>query len=360
MERPPPLPKSPSSNASSFARQAARASWMAPLAAICLNIFSYGILQTQPDQYRMWGKMIVGGLACLLILTGFLLGVIALFGMSKYGRRDILGSALAGIIINGLLIALAVAAIPAFMKAKERAEATRKSMAQIKESAKGLNDEARRQLHDGSDPKRTTEKITQLQKSLLDAAQNTSGDDSLALRASSAYVQKLSALKTNYDAALAQLKTAGVLKASTITDKSLLASRRTAVTNFLAANEDFKDFISHGAECFRAECDRLHIPAATTDSAVQGYRKKADLINPLIVSMRESDEEIGQGMLGIISLEEINWGHWSASSAGGKIRFEDPALVKTFNSYLKQIRDASDEEARTQQKLLEVNQATAP
>ncbi|MES2573173.1 MAG: hypothetical protein V4710_24330 [Verrucomicrobiota bacterium] len=46
--------------------------------------------------------------ALFLIVAGFIAGIIALFGMSKYGKKGILAPALIGIVINGLLLSIFV------------------------------------------------------------------------------------------------------------------------------------------------------------------------------------------------------------------------------------------------------------
>lgn len=49
--------------------------------------------------------LIVGGICMLLIVSGFILGVIALVRTKKCGREGIFGKAIAGVCINGLYIA---------------------------------------------------------------------------------------------------------------------------------------------------------------------------------------------------------------------------------------------------------------
>src|SRR5262249_9534848 len=154
------------------------ASWIAPLIAIGINVIGRGALSTQQGQFKVWGYLIFGGLVCLLILTGFVLGIIALCGMAKHGRKGILGQALTGTWLCGLVILVWVASIPALKRAKERAEASRASIAKVTETAKELNREFQRKIQDGSGNAQTDEKIQQLQKTLLDAAQRTDGDAS--------------------------------------------------------------------------------------------------------------------------------------------------------------------------------------
>lgn len=92
-------------------------SFAAPFVGIAVNVFSQAAVRG-----NRLGMMIVGCTAILLILSGFVLGVVALVLTKKQGRQGILGRAIAGICINGLLIALMLISIPAFIKAAERAK----------------------------------------------------------------------------------------------------------------------------------------------------------------------------------------------------------------------------------------------
>lgn len=84
-----------------FAFQAAHASVLAPLTSIGIGIVvNVGL----GSQITPMAKIIVGSLCTLLISSGFILGICALFGIRRYGRKGILGRAIAGIAINGLLL----------------------------------------------------------------------------------------------------------------------------------------------------------------------------------------------------------------------------------------------------------------
>ena len=87
-------PSTPPPQTSTFAHQAAKASWFS--AVIIFLLLSFGS--------RIGGRLFVELGALLLMVVGLALGVIALFGTRKHGIRGILAPALAGIIINGLLM----------------------------------------------------------------------------------------------------------------------------------------------------------------------------------------------------------------------------------------------------------------
>jgi len=89
MNRPGPEPQK-----TGFAYQAAKASWAT--GAIIFVLIAFG--------GRTGARVIIELVALLLMLVGLLLGIIALFGIPKHGVKGILGPALTGIVINGLLV----------------------------------------------------------------------------------------------------------------------------------------------------------------------------------------------------------------------------------------------------------------
>ena len=122
MSRLPPVPQrrpvgAPDASRASFARQAATASLAAPLVAMAL-----GFLSTHAARGDRVATMVVTCTVLLLILTGFVLGIVALVQTRKYGTRGILGKAVAGVCINGLLIGLILVALPAAINAARNAK----------------------------------------------------------------------------------------------------------------------------------------------------------------------------------------------------------------------------------------------
>lgn len=126
MTTPPPIiPQTPAplisapSPAGSFARQAASFSLLAPVVSIGLNVLGH-----QAVQGNRMGMIVLGGTCTLLILAGFVLGIVALVGTRKHGRKGIFGRAIAGTCINGIIVFFMLIAIPGFIKAAERARDT--------------------------------------------------------------------------------------------------------------------------------------------------------------------------------------------------------------------------------------------
>ena len=80
--------------ATAFARQAARASWIGPIIIFLLFAFAHQVA----------GQVILELIALVLIVAGIGLGIAALFGIRKHGKKGILAPALVGLILNGLLL----------------------------------------------------------------------------------------------------------------------------------------------------------------------------------------------------------------------------------------------------------------
>ncbi len=111
---PPPVPlvqatatPQPELKTNIFAHQAAKASWIICVVVLLLNGFGR----------RMVGMGAVLDLVAFAgILVGLVLGVVALFGIRKYGTKGILANALVGIVISGLFLLIFVTNFLAAMR----------------------------------------------------------------------------------------------------------------------------------------------------------------------------------------------------------------------------------------------------
>jgi hypothetical protein len=96
-----------------FARRAARLSLIAPLIAVAI----YAVM---PDPRLRETKLIVGGAQLAAVVAGFILAIVALRGIRVHGREGIRRPAIAGLVVNGVLILLNIAAfiilLPALTK----------------------------------------------------------------------------------------------------------------------------------------------------------------------------------------------------------------------------------------------------
>ena len=118
MNTPPPIP----TDKPPFAKQAAKFSAVSPLIAFVVNMAGNGIAQGNQTMAMIFSS--IGG---LLIFSGIVLGIIALFGVRRHGWKGILGFASTGIAINTFLV---VSAVLTVQSAVARAEQVRKMQQQ--------------------------------------------------------------------------------------------------------------------------------------------------------------------------------------------------------------------------------------
>jgi hypothetical protein len=88
----------------SFSHLAAKLSWVCPI--ITIIIFVLLTFGRQVVARKIFAMIAAGAL--WLVVVGLILGIVALFGISKHGTKGILGPAIVGIIINGLLLSFVV------------------------------------------------------------------------------------------------------------------------------------------------------------------------------------------------------------------------------------------------------------
>lgn len=94
-----------------FGSRAAKISVLMPVISAVLNAAA-------PQIYTREGKLLFGGIQFGLIVIGFILAVFVLCRIKIYGKKGVLGWAVAGAAVNGLLIAAFLALLPAMIKVK--------------------------------------------------------------------------------------------------------------------------------------------------------------------------------------------------------------------------------------------------
>ena len=92
-----------------FYQQAARASWVAPVLVLalgmCVNVGNVGANRDPVS------SLLMGVVSLLLILAGFVLAIVALFGMRKRGSAGVIGGAIVGLLLNSIFLAGAGSAV---------------------------------------------------------------------------------------------------------------------------------------------------------------------------------------------------------------------------------------------------------
>jgi type II secretory pathway pseudopilin PulG len=346
---PPPLPDSISSaNENSFARQAANACLAAPLILIALLFASTTLLHYLPEPSRRPLVLIVAAVAGLSVLVGVILGLLALLLGQPGDRSAVFTRAVIGLAISGLLAAIAV---PNFVRARERALASQAALRDMHTTANDLRQQAVAALrqHDTN-----AISLAGVQRSLDRAANSTSGDTSLVLKATQAYLKDIESRELAYTRAAADLTSAHVLATINLVNRSDIPLRKAIVQKFLDANNRVKTTASWSSALFRDELMNYGLPATRAETAVREFENGYGSQVPLILEIRAADSRVGAAVLGILDLLDSNWGRWHCNTESGRLRFEDPAAARQYNDYLAEVQHAGADQALAQTKLAEV------
>lgn len=129
--KPPPIPiqaELESSGGECFARHASTFSVVAPVVAIAIVIAGpiVGVALNWFNSGIRAGMMIINATVLLLILSGLVLGIVALVLPKKGKSGGTIGKAIAGVCINGVLIVALLIAVPVFIKIAVRAREMQK------------------------------------------------------------------------------------------------------------------------------------------------------------------------------------------------------------------------------------------
>jgi hypothetical protein len=104
--------------------QAAKASWAAPLILLGLGALTNTVVNRESPDRTI--QILLGIVALLLLTAGFTCGIVALFGVRRYGARGILAPAIVGLLFNVAWVALVVSVVlPAISRARAIAAARR-------------------------------------------------------------------------------------------------------------------------------------------------------------------------------------------------------------------------------------------
>jgi hypothetical protein len=345
--QPPPLPpqQPPQEKESTFPKQAANACLAAPIILIALSTFLSPLAQNHRDSSGPVLFITMGIVSVLLLSSGVIFGILAIVLARPGQRGSVITRAALGLVLCAVPVALAV---PNFVRARDRHESSKQAFANVDEAVKQVREQAVDSLRTG---KQQPVSLDGVQKALAEAAQNSSGQDAALMLGTKAYFQRLQTFKQGYEVSAAKLTTAQVLETSHLDRREQLAEREALVKAFLKANADLREFVNKNDENYARELVNAKVPQQGVDLALAAFHRNSAPQVPLILAVRDSNERIANAMIGVLDLLDAQWGHWEMDSTGLKLTFEDAAATKKFNSYLKDIREASVTQAESQKRL---------
>jgi hypothetical protein len=342
---PPPLPSFQSQPSGGFARQAGHACLAAPLIVIGLSLLTSNFSQNHRDASGAPLLLIFGFVEVAFFLGGTLLGVLAIV-LAKPGQRtSVIRSAVCGLALLGLLAAIAV---PNFVRARSLALQRNQSIQELHSAVVDVRTQAAAALTNGG---KTTVDSQEVFRSLNRLAENGSGDTAAVANGSQLFLKRLQSYQRAYSRAASELTAAKVLTASNLTQRAQIADRKAIVQKFLDANHDLKTFLVQSKSNYRQEMTAAGISPEQIQAALNGFGKNWDSHGPFIVIIRETDDDLGHAMLGVLNLFDTQWGQWSYDTSARLVRFQDHTTLVQYNALMAEIKQAASDQAAAQKRL---------
>lgn len=349
---PPPLPNPGKQH--SLARKIALGSIIAPLLTILVAAAFYAARQAGEPLRAV--KLFCGGICVLLILTGFVLAIVALCSIPRHGRRGILGRGMTGLILNGVLVLFLVGV---FMSGVMKGIKQKSTGRQAVRDLQAASEDAKQRLRESYDPEQgitnmDAGNIERLASELESAAGKLSGDEALIMQAMADYLTGLQKQSEKYQVAVTEFSDAEVLNLGTLTAKSQIETRRQIVRRWLDVNSELKTAVVQSEVTIRARLVELKIPPTQIEEVIKGFNSKAAPRRALIVRIRDCDQKIGEAALGALDLLETQWGHWTYSNLSEVVTFSADQHNELYSSLIAEITAAGEEQVKLQGRLVKL------
>ena len=339
---PPPLPKV--ENSKSRPRQLALASLLAPGLALALSA-AIRAANANAEPARAT-QMILGSVSLLLIGSGFVFAIVALASIPRHGSRGVLGRGIAGLILNGVFLALLLVGI---ILGVSRSAKIRQANKDIKAVAEDVS----QSLRESYDPEKgvtnlDSAKLDRLAREYKNAAGKMSGDEAVVMKANADYLAAAQKKFKTYQVALKAFTEAEVLDLATLTEKTQIQARREIVRRFLEANTGFEVALRDAEKIIRANLVKARLEASKIEKAMQAYNSSAGPQRSVTLQIRECDRQIGESVLAVLELLESQWGQWRYHASLNEITFSESGHNKAYEDLLGVIQATGEKQVKLQ------------
>lgn len=293
----------------------------------------------------------------LLIVAGFILGIVALCGITRYGRNGLLGRGITAVVINGALIGLFFVGVAGGIK---KAVDRRQAWSSVDSAARDLREGMQKNYNPETGLTNDfTDELGEFQSRIEAASKNVKGDDALIMQATAAYASKMQAAVKAFSEVTEQLTQAEVSNIGVMKEKTEIADRRQTVQKFLAANKAFTEILKSQSDMMEEELRSRNLDSTKVEKFMAGFRNSQAPLLPKLKAIRGCDERMGQAMLKILDLAETNWGKFGFDEDEHITIFEDDALVASFNAQVELIQQAAHDQMRLQGEFIELQRQAA-
>lgn len=255
---------------------------------------------------KLHWSAIAHGISALFFAGGLVLGIKALRRMKYEGRKGILGRALTGTVLNGLLLCLMI-------------------------------------VLSGAGPY-VWELTARLTAQAASAEQEMNAKVTLLQAVSQEFGLKMKELAKKYESSWAALTNPPVLDMAAVKSLEELKVREEKVGQFVADSKALLDIADHGTELYEQELLKHDLPRRLREASVKGFAQSfSNSTSRTLLAMRHADVRRGEGILKVVNLLEETWGRWEYVPATRKLQFRDEAQAAAYNLALKEFNQASED-----------------
>jgi hypothetical protein len=283
--------------------------------------------------HPMWAVWASFAVCCLLVLSGFVLGGVALARMAQHGRKAVLGRAATGVCLNLVLICLICAGLPA-ITGEEDARRARQTAAMRQASPKiGME--------------LLLARVAKLEASLEKEAKIRTNDDAILFRALSDVIRNEHTHMSNYYAAAAPLMHGQILNTAEIRSPADLTQRQTMVLKFLQANGAISNYCVSYSNDFRVRLVNGGYPKSKVEEETVSFGKSWTNFSQTM-PLWEANNRWAEGELRGLGLLISNWSNWSYDESFKKAAFKTKDLQIEFDGIVHDINAVVNERTRLQ------------
>jgi hypothetical protein len=287
------------------------------------------------DKDPLWAIWASVGTSCLLVLSGFVLGCVALAQMKRHGRKGVLGRAATGVSLNAGLICLIWACLTAAYNQGAISGTRPTSPSREAELGAGL--------------KEALTRAARMQAAFEKVAQQKSNNLTPLAGPAIEFLQEEQTVLSNYYVTAKPLCQMHLLDTANIESPGDLEKRQTLLLQYIEANKKVSNFCQKIATNFNTMGVKGGLPRSTINRQATQLDEKLNKMN--LPAMWQVNDQWARAELHALALLESNWQRWSYDGSLRKTVFHDEDVRNEFNRVVHEINSDERELRQLQQQL---------
>jgi len=283
----------------------------------------------------MWAIWTSAGVSCLLVLSGFVLGCVALVRMRRHGRKGVLGRAATGVSLNAGLICLIWACLAAAYNQGAISGTRPASPSREAELGAGLNEAL---THNAK-----------MQAAFEKVAQQKSNNLTLLAGPAIEFLQGEQTVLSNYYVIAKPLFQMHLLDMANVEGPGDLEKRQALLVQYIEANRKVSNYSQKLATNFHTMGVKGGLPDSTINQQTKKLDEKLNKMN--LPAKWQVNDQWARAELRALGLLESNWQSWSYDGSLRKTVFHDEDVRNEFNRVVHEINSDERESRQLRQQL---------